>query len=204
MYCQWIMEFSKMLLWWQYRIWQSILTQTQFPLWRLYAKLYPDFESQILDGQVYISYTFRKYSVIHWHGKILSSNLNKNAKNCLVMASPHFDFTSSVGSGQQFGERLAEVDHFLTHSLILLNNSQPLFHLFARVKWPMMHSQHEKYGNPVKVWYRNLYEYQNDNNLVLASNISSWVVFAIQSDHGEPTCVTVSVINAWLFIFSFN
>ena len=65
------------------------------------------------------------------------------------MASPHFDFTSSVGSGQQFGERLAEVDHFLTHSLILLNNSQPLFHLFARVKWPMMHSQQKKYGSLV-------------------------------------------------------
>ena len=69
---------------------------------RLYAKLYPDFESQILDGQVNISYTFRKYSVIHWHGKTLSSNLNKNAKNCLVMASPHFDFTSSVRSAQRF------------------------------------------------------------------------------------------------------
>ena len=112
------------------------------------------------------------------------------------MASPHFDFTSSVGLAQQFGERLAEVDHFLTHSLILPNNSLPLFHLFAHLKWPMMHSQHKKYGNPVKIWYRNLYEHQNDNNLVLASNISSRVVFAIQNDHGEPTCVTVPVIDA--------
>ena len=166
--------------------------------------VYPDFESWILDGQVYISYTFRKYSVIHLHGKILSSNLNKNAKNCLVMASPHFDFTLSVGLAQRFSERLAEIDHFLTCSLILPSNSKPLFYSFARVKWPMMHSQHEKYGNPVKVWYRNLYEHQNDNNLVLASNISSRVVFAIQSNHGEPTCVTVPVIDAWLFNVSFN
>ena len=108
---------------------------------RLYAKLYPDFESQILDGQVYISHTFRKYSVIHWHGKIYHQ-FEQNAKNCLVIVSPHFDFTSSIGSAQRFGERLAKVH---THPLILPNNSQPLFHLFARVKWPMMYSQYKKY-----------------------------------------------------------
>ena len=163
---------------------------------RLYAKLYPDFESQILDSQVYVSYTFRKYSTIQWHGKTLTSNLNKNAKNCLLMALPHFNFSSSGDTGQQSGERLAEVDYFLTHSMILPDNPQPLLHLFACVKWPMMHSQHEKYGNPVKVWYRNLYEHQQMNKFLLVSNISSRVVFALQTDHGIPICATVPVIDA--------
>ena len=116
-------------------------------------------------------------------------------KNCLIMALPHFNFTSGVDTGQRTGERLAEVDYFLTHSLILPNNLQRLLHLFACVKWPMMHSQHEKYGNTVRVWYRSLYEHQQINKFLLASNISSRVIFALQDDHGIPVCATVPVID---------
>jgi len=60
----------------------------------------------------------------------------------------------------------------------------------------MMHSQHEKYGNPVKVWYKNLYEHQQMNTFLLVSNISLRVIFALQTDHGIPICVTVPVIDA--------
>ena len=38
---------------------------------KLYANIYSEFASQILSNQVYVSHTFRKYSTIQWHGKML-------------------------------------------------------------------------------------------------------------------------------------
>ena len=59
----------------------------------------------------------------------------------------------------------------------------------------MMHPQHDKYGKPVRLWYKNLYEPQTVN-FILASSISARVIYSTEKDpHGETVCITVPVIN---------
>ena len=162
---------------------------------KLYANIYPEFASQILSNQVYVSHTL-KYSTIQWHGKTLLSNLNKSAKNCFVIAKPHFNFVSQNNIGFESEEiRLAEIDYFLTHSVSLPSNSQPIINILACAKWPLMHPEHEKYGNPVKLWYRSMYEHQQSNKYFLASSISSEVIFTTEDDHGETICISIPVLD---------
>ena len=111
-------------------------TDSMSTIRKLYTKLYPN---EISDSE--IPHSFRKYSVVTWHGKQLLSNFNKNAKNCYVYASPPFQFTSSNPSECEDKERLAVIDCFLEHSIKLSKNSNPWPHLLACAKWPMIHPQ---------------------------------------------------------------
>ena len=93
------------------------------------------------------------------------------------MAKPHFGFASSTDNGFETQERLAKIDYFLTHSISLPNNLQPIVNLLACARCPLIYTVHEKYGNTVKLWYRSLFEPQHINRFLLASNISSQVIF---------------------------
>lgn len=41
---------------------------------------------------------------------------------------------------------LAEIDYFFTHYVNLPANLQPIIHLLACARWPLMYSVHKKYG----------------------------------------------------------
>ena len=112
------------------------------------------------------------------------------------MAKPHFNFGFHNNTGFEDKEiRLAEINYFLTHSVSLPNNSQPITNILACVKWPLKHCEYEKYGNPVKLWYRSIYEHQQSNKYLLASSISSEVIFTTEDDHGVTICISIPVID---------
>ena len=92
-------------------------------LCQLYSRLCPPYEEQLHEGQASISSTFRKYSGITWQGKNLTTTLNKNAKNPFVFVVPPFPFTTSFATDKE--ERLAEIDFFLMHSVVLPNTQEP-------------------------------------------------------------------------------
>ena len=52
----------------------------------------------------------------------------------------------------------------LVHSIKLCESTDPKPHLSAYTKWAMIHPQYDKYGKPVWLWCKNLYEPQIVNN----------------------------------------
>lgn len=132
---------------------------------QLYSKLYPNYAAQFSEGQISLSSTFRKYSDITWQGKNLTSTLNKNAKNPFVFVVPLFFFTISVPTEFKGKERLAVIDFFVVHSVVLPNTQEPKSHLLACDKWPMVHPEHLYFGKPIEVWCHNIYV-QNTSQLM--------------------------------------
>ena len=55
----------------------------------------------------------------------------------------------------------------------------------------MIHPQCDKYGKPVRSWYKNLYEPQVVNSFILLTGISSRVIFCVEKDY----VITVPVID---------
>ena len=80
------------------------------------------------------------------------STLNANCKNPFVFAIPPFQFTSSNPTAFESKARLAEIDYFLVHSILLPNTTEPKSHLFLCAKWPMVHPNRHQFGKPVEVW----------------------------------------------------
>ena len=80
-------------------------------------------------GQVKFSYLpyLEKYCTIKWHRKMLTSTLNKNAKNCFVI----FPLITTVSSAFREREMLAEVQYFLLHTIALPGDSAPISELLA-------------------------------------------------------------------------
>lgn len=156
----------------------------------LYRKLYPSHERLFRDREVFIPSTFRKYSTIKWHGKSLTSVLNKNAKNCFVFLPPPFPFTGVMPA---FGdeERLAEIQYFFLHTISLPHECEPKPHLFACLKWPMIHPKRDHFGKPVEVWCNSVFEAEPVNRFCLASTISSRAIISSEVLHGE--CVRIAV-----------
>ena len=59
-----------------------------------------------------------------------------------------------------------------------------LKHIYlACAKWPMIHPQYDKYGKPVRLWYKNLYEPQIVNNFILVSSVSARVIYNTERLH---------------------
>ena len=138
---------------------------------KLYSKLYPLYKHLFREHEVFIPSTYRKYSNIKWHGKKLTSLLNKNATNCLVFLVPPFPFTSGITWEFNGQERLAENEYFLVHTISIPGEAEPKSHLLACLKWPMIHRERNHFGKPVEVWCNSVFEPQPANNYCLASNI---------------------------------
>ena len=51
--------------------------------------------------------------------------------------------------------------------LVLPGSSEPKFHFFVRVTWPMIHPNQFDVGKPVEVWCDNLDEPDSRNSLSL-------------------------------------
>ena len=103
------------------------------------------------EHEVFIPSTYRKYYNIKWHGKKLTSLLNKNATNCLVFLVPPFPFTCNITWEFNGQERLAEIEYFLVHTISIPGEAEPKSHLLACLKWLMIHPERNHFGKPVEV-----------------------------------------------------
>ena len=163
-------------------------------LCKLYCKLYPSNQQLFSEGQIFIPSTFKKYSTVKWHGKNLVSALNKYAKNCYVFVAPPFPFTSCNECNGK--ERLAMIEYFLLHTVSMPDVSEPKSHIFACLKWPMVHPERDYFGKPVEVWCRSVYEPQPLNKFCLVSDISSRAIISVDSTsvYGESVLVAIPII----------
>ena len=144
-------------------------------LQRVYSRLYPQYSSNILNGEVFIATAFHKFSYITWNGHRLKSCCYTNSSNSFALAAPLFDFESS--SYKNDHSWLAKVVYFLKHSITLPESDEVKSHLFAYVYWPMQHPDKSKYGKPVEVWSSgDLLEASNVNAIMPVDNISNIVI----------------------------
>ena len=97
---------------------------------KLYSKLYSLYEHLFREHEVFIPSTYRKYYNNKWHGKKLTSLLNKNATNCSVFLVPPFPFTCGITWEFDGQERLAEIEYFLVHTIYyVMKCSGLLYHI---------------------------------------------------------------------------
>ena len=90
---------------------------------------------------------------------------------------PPFPFAAQICTAFQRKERLAEIDFFLTHSMVLPNTQE---HLLACTKWPMIHPNFSYFGKPIEVWCTNTYEQLYVNRFVLASSFATRAIIGIE------------------------
>lgn len=162
---------------------------------KIYSKIYPSNEHLFSTGQIFIPSTFKKYATITWHGKTLVSAVNKNANDCFVFVSPPFPFTSSHECDFGVKERLAKIEFFFLHTISLPNMAEPKSHLFACLKWPMIHPERYYYGKPVEVWCKSVYEPQPFNEFCLASEIAFRAIISTDIVCGECVRIAIPVVD---------
>ena len=121
----------------------------------------------------------------------LTSTLNKNSKNSFVFVIPPFPFTSSARDKE---ERLAEIDFFLMHSVVLPNTQEPKSHLLACAKWPMVHPNCRYFGKPVEVWCNNIYETQSINRFFPAAAINARAIISSEKISGECVHIAIPIV----------
>ena len=123
------------------------------------------------------------------------SALNKNVKNFFVFLTPPFPFTSSL-HGCEFGgkERLAQIEYFLVHTISMPDVAEPKSHIFACLKWPMIHPECHHYGKPVEVWCKSVFEPQQINKFCLVSDMSSRAIISTDSVCGERVLIAIPII----------
>lgn len=158
------------------------------------SKLYPAYASQFSGGHIAIPSTFRKYSSITWHGKKLTSTLCNNAKNPFVFVVPPFPFEAQVCTTFQRKERLAKIDFFLTHCVLLPITQEPEIHLLACTRWPMIRPNFSYFGKPIKIWCTNTYEQLYVNRFVLASSFVTWAIVGIEKLSGEQVHIAIPLV----------
>ena len=145
-------------------------------LHHLYSKLYLAYGNQFQEDKCLYHLP---YSSITWRGKSLTSTLNQNARNPFVFVAPPFSFASGIRTEFTGEERLAEIDFFLMHSVVLPESLEPKSHLLACAKWPIVHHNRFYFGKPVEVWCNNIYEPQAINRFFLASTITARAIISI-------------------------
>ena len=161
---------------------------------KLYSKLYPLYEDIFREREVFIPSTYRKYFNIKWHGKILTSLLNKNATNCFVFPVSPFPFTSSITSEFDGQKRLAEIEYFLVHTISIPGEAEPKSHLLACLKWPMIHPERNHFGKPVEVWCNSVFEPQPANNYCVASTISRRAIISSELFCDERLRIAIPIV----------
>ncbi len=91
---------------------RSCLTQEEVAvLQAVYCKLYPQHSHN--PSLISLSCTVKKFTYVIWNGKKINSEHNRNAKNCFAMASPVFDFTSSVPTEFEGTKRPVKISYFM-------------------------------------------------------------------------------------------
>ena len=160
---------------------------------KLYSKLHGDCSEEILNGQIPVSTTFRRYKNIFKHGKRINSS-SPNGNKSYVLASPVFQFTSSRPSEFDGELRPAELHYFLEHSITIPNSSKPFTHNLAHVSWPMVHPQRSALGKPVEIWCNGLDEPTSINSFIPVTAIAHHVVYSVDRVNEENVLVVIPVI----------
>ena len=114
-----------------------------------------------------------------------------------MYAKPMFMFTTAARepTDYQGDSRPARLLHFLQHSIVLPQSSEPKTHIFTCVTWPMTHPNQFDVGQPVEVWCDNLDEPDSCNFLLPVTNFTSRVIFSLDSLFGSNVLVVVPVID---------
>lgn len=160
----------------------------------LYAKLHNDFSKEILDGQINISTTFRRYKYITKYKRRINSTQNQHAKRTYVMATPVFQFTSSLPSEFDGDDRPAEVHFFLEHSISLPSHNKPISHILAHVSWPMVHPKQSSIGKPVEIWCHDLDEPTSVNSFIPVTAIKQRVIYSVDKVESESVLIVIPLV----------
>ena len=87
--------------------------------------------------------------------------------------------------------RLAKIEFFLLHTIVLPGTSDPCSNLLACVAWPMTHPNH---GKPVEVWCNSIYEPEIVNMFCFASTISSCAIVYFDIVDNERVCIAIPIV----------
>ena len=160
----------------------------------LYSTLYPEYSHQLLSGEIIIPTVYRKYSYIIWKGHRLKSTSHENSMNPYILASPTFEFTThnvDIYTVCQECFRPAKIESFILHSIQLSASENPISHLLAFCLWPMEHPEHFRFGKPVEVWCRNLYEPSSSNAIIPVSSFCNPLI--ISNDVISEECILITI-----------
>ena len=163
----------------------------------VYSKLYTNLSEEFGNGIISLPTTYKKFASLKWKGSIVSSHMNRSARNCLMLAKPMFVFTTATDEHRDYmgDSRPANILYFLQHSIVLPGSSEPKFHFFVRVTWPMIHPNQFDVGKPVEVWCDNLDEPDSRNSLLPVINFTSRVIFTVDRLFNSKVLVVIPVID---------
>ena len=147
----------------------------QHYLTRVYSLMYPQ------ETVTAINITVRKYS--HVSGPVFSfgSKGKSSHRNSYVLAN--WALQSLVNTNNPNDYCPGQIQYFFVHSLTL--NSELHQHLFAYVLWYEPHPHIDKYGKPLQVWYKNMYQVHGPSNFIPIQRIANRFVFHCDADAEE-------------------
>ena len=152
---------------------RAILTpgQVQY-LSTVYNFLYPSLEYSV-------NSTICKYDQIHSpSGTVLGSYRKRSHCSCFVMANWGKDGNIKIDS---LGTMTAgRVLFYFIHSII--QNSEPIQHLFAYVEWYQPHPEFSSLGKPLQVYHSNLFQSEGPASFIPIQRIANKFVFLIEND----------------------
>ena len=76
-----------------------------------------------------------------------------------------------------------QVQYFFVHSFTL--NSELCQHLFTYVLWYESHPNINKYGKPIQVWRKNVYQARGPSTFIPIQRIANRFVFYCEEDAEE-------------------
>ena len=153
-------------------------------LTNVYSALYSEHSVKLMNRDIFVPTTYKKFSYITWNGHRVKSCIHSSTQNPYVLATPVFAFPTETGTTPSVYEgdaRLAKVAYFFTHSITLPRHSDVKSHLFACLQWPMIHPDRYSVGKPVEVWCTDLFEPSNINLIVPVDNIINIVIVSTDS-----------------------
>ena len=112
-----------------------------------------------------------------------------------MFVAPPFSFTTSIPTEFEGKERLAEIDFFLMHSVVLPDAQEPKSHLLACAKWLMVHPNRFYFGKPIEIWCNNIYEPQSINCFFLASTITARAIIGTEEVSDEHVLIAIPVVD---------
>ncbi len=157
---------------------ESMLTNLR----SMYAKLLPDYATQIGNGSIDLQSTCKKYFHVSMNGKKLASSEQEVP---YVLAIPPLE-SSNVA-------RPFRIDYFIKHSILLPMSEVTSTFLFAVGRWPQKHPRQHMMGKPVEVWCFNVYE-SSFNSFVPVSSIQGRTIVATESVNDENVLIIIPLV----------
>ena len=101
-----------------------------------------------------------RYSHFTINGKQLGLYGSRTESSCTVMAEWNTEILGNCSDVEQnLGTsitRAAKINYFCMHNFTL--EGQMKAHALVNLSWFLYHSEHNKIGKPIKIWYDGLFE----------------------------------------------